>query len=441
VALVLLAGPAGAQDSHYWSIQYGPVAHLVGGQVIAGSRDLSATFYNPGALAMAEGGFLLSAQAVQRESLSATAVDTPALFDISTSHFGAAPSLLAGNLPRWLGKRGRLAWSFLTRQKFDLRLGQRVVDPLGPSVKSSTAETLFDQRVDESWGGLTYSRLLTDSTGLGVTWYVAYRGQRTRSELSAQALGSDASALSVLGVRDIDYGYSRTLAKLGWDWRSRDLELGITVTTPSLGLFATHGRASSTRSVSGVDVDGDGSPEPPVVQAQAAEDLAVHYRSSWAIGAGLAWQHGPTRIYASSEWYAPVARFTVLELPARDELPALPVDQQLRGVLNAGVGAEHRFESGVAVYGAFHTDFSAAVHDLSPNIAISDWNLYHVSAGAAFGIGGNRFTVGASWAFGSQKRAIESPLPAEYAAQVGLGTAFDARYTKLVLLLGFLFGG
>jgi len=41
-----------AQDSHYWSIQYGPVGQLVGGQVIGGVNDLSATYYNPGALGL-----------------------------------------------------------------------------------------------------------------------------------------------------------------------------------------------------------------------------------------------------------------------------------------------------------------------------------------------------------------------------------------------------
>jgi hypothetical protein len=441
LVLALVAGPAGAQDSNYWSIQYGPVAHLLGGQVVAGSRDLSSTFYNPGALALADrGSFLLSAESVQREWLSATPVSGDELFDTSTSRFGAAPSFVAGRLPRWLGKRTRLAWSLLTRQKLDLRLGRRLVDPLGSAVESSTAETLFDQRVDESWGGLTFSKRLGGSTGLGLTWYVAYRGQRTRSELSVQALGSDASALSVLGVDDIDYGHIRTLAKLGWDWRGRGLEVGLTVTTPSLGVLTTHGRASYTRSVSGLDADGDGRPDPPILQAQAAQDLDADYRTPWAVGGGLAWQHGSTRIYASSEWYAPVARFAVLELPARDELSARPVDQQLRGVLDAGVGVEHRLASGVALYGAFHTDFSAAVHDLSRNVALSDWDLYHVSAGASFGIGSNRFTLGASWAFGGRERPVDSPLLPEDAPGVGLDTTLDIRYTKVVFLLGFLFG-
>jgi hypothetical protein len=42
-ALVVCATAAAAQDADYWTLQYGPVGQLLGGQVIADSRSLSAT--------------------------------------------------------------------------------------------------------------------------------------------------------------------------------------------------------------------------------------------------------------------------------------------------------------------------------------------------------------------------------------------------------------
>src|SRR6185295_15316547 len=63
---------ARGQDTHYWSIQYGPVGQLVGGQLIGGATDLSATYYNPGALALRnESSYLLSTESFQLETLSA----------------------------------------------------------------------------------------------------------------------------------------------------------------------------------------------------------------------------------------------------------------------------------------------------------------------------------------------------------------------------------
>jgi hypothetical protein len=71
--LILLAHarPGRAQDTHYWSIQYGPVGQLVGGQLIGGVNDLSATYYNPGALVLRnESSYLLSTESFQWELVS-----------------------------------------------------------------------------------------------------------------------------------------------------------------------------------------------------------------------------------------------------------------------------------------------------------------------------------------------------------------------------------
>lgn len=55
-----------AQDSHYWTNQYGTDAQLLGGLVVGSTNDLSATYYNPGAIALtADERLVLSTQAVE----------------------------------------------------------------------------------------------------------------------------------------------------------------------------------------------------------------------------------------------------------------------------------------------------------------------------------------------------------------------------------------
>ncbi|HJN91846.1 MAG TPA: long-chain fatty acid transport protein, partial [Dehalococcoidia bacterium] len=53
VVLCCLAAPdtAAAQDSNYWTIQYGNRARLLGGSAVGSASDLSAVYYNPGRLA------------------------------------------------------------------------------------------------------------------------------------------------------------------------------------------------------------------------------------------------------------------------------------------------------------------------------------------------------------------------------------------------------
>ena len=130
------------------------------------------------------------------------------------------------------------------------------------------------------------------------------------------------------------------------------------------------------------------------------DELDSDYKSSWALGAGIARRGARTRLYASAEWYAPVGRFDVIQLP--EGTPgASGLTQQLTGVLNAGVGFEHVLTDDVSVYGAFHTDFSASEGSARQNVAISDWDLYHFSGGLSFRFRDNRFTLGASWARGN----------------------------------------
>jgi hypothetical protein len=443
VLLGIFAPSAGAQDTNYWALQYGPVGQLLGGQVIGSERSLSATYYNPGGLALEDGTtFLLSTESFLIESFDTAPAADVDVFDTSSTRLGAAPTLVAGSLPRsWLGDDTRLAWSFLTRQDLNSRLGERLTDPFGfePQGGGSASELYLDNRVNESWLGLTASRRLSDTLGAGGTLYGIYRGQRNRTEINAQALAPTIAAFSALAVTTYDYTHFRTLAKLGMAWERNDMRFGLNVTTPSLGLLGW-GSAGSTLSFIGVDADGDGVPDPPLLSSQTEDDLDATYKSSWAVGGGFAWYRGATRWHASAEWFAPVDRFTVLDLPQQDEDEQLILSQQLKSVVNFGLGLEHDFQNGTVVYGAAYTDFSASVGDPEINVAVSNWNLYHLSAGVQFRVISNRFTLGATYSFGSAGRPLSSGIPEEPLPGVGLADTLDVSYKRVVVLLGFLFG-
>ncbi len=434
-----LAPAALAQDSQYWTIQYGPVGQLVGGQLIGGVPDLSATFYNPGALSLRnESSYLLSTESVQWELVSTEARPGLEVLDASSSRVGAAPSLLAGVLPGWLGQDTRLAWSFLTRQKLELRLGNRLTNPVAGEGVRSAAESFFDQRVEEGWGGRTVAHSLSPSLGIGATWYGVYRGQRTRKELSFQAVSPDGASPSATGVGDFDYTHVRTLLKLGLAWRAAGWHAGVSLTTPGLGVYGK-GKAAYTISITGRDSNGDGSPDPPFLSTETREGLDADWRSPWAIGVGLSRRMNGTRLYASAEWFSAVGAYTVLET-AEGAPGTGSLHHQLRSVLNAGLGFEQVVSDGVSFYAAAHTDFSASPGPAASNVVISDWDLYHLSGGASFRVRGNRFTLGASWASGRKTRPLDLPIPPPELPGSGLEQEVAIRYSKLTFLLGFMFG-
>ena len=168
-----------------------------------------------------------------------------------------------------------------------MRLGQRVTDPIAQPGGQSAAETYFDQRLTENWAGLTLSRRLSESVGLGLTWYGVYRGQRTRSELTFQAVGPDAGSIAVLRrdrlrLRALSHAGQARPGLADGQWNA-----GISVTTPSLGAFGS-GKAGYTLSDDGQrQGTATVSPDPPTLDTDSAEDLATDYRSSWAVGVAL----------------------------------------------------------------------------------------------------------------------------------------------------------
>ena len=118
VFFVLLIGAreSRAQDSHYWRLQFGPRASLLGGAVIGSISDVSGTFYNPGALSVASDlSFALSLSVFERSSFRLEDGAGEGV-DLGATRSGLRPSMVAGVIKRNLFGRGSvLAYSALSR--------------------------------------------------------------------------------------------------------------------------------------------------------------------------------------------------------------------------------------------------------------------------------------------------------------------------------------
>lgn len=160
-----------AQDTHYWTHQYGTRATLLGGAVIGSPLDLSATYYNPGMLPLIDNPATILGARV----LEFTNIDIPNGggdgVNLDNGNVGLAPSMLAGRFKfGWL-KDNFLGYSIFSREKFKVRMDAhlevgREMLPSSSDLNNFVGDVRLNVKLNEVWWGLTWARKFVTQYGL-----------------------------------------------------------------------------------------------------------------------------------------------------------------------------------------------------------------------------------------------------------------------------------
>lgn len=447
LSLLALAGPAAAQDSHYWTNQYGSRATLLGGAVIGSVLDLSGTYYNPGGMSLIDKPqTLMAANVFQFPRVILKGAGDHSVPQYSFSP-GPAPSLLAGTVRLRGLRRHWFGYSLLSRQSVKLgasisETGVRDVLPGSPGPENYLTQFRLDERVSESWLGLTWSYRISGHIGAGVTQYVALRNHRAWTQELVETLSPGGELAMALGARQYRYIHFRALWKIGLAADFERLTLGLTLTTPSLGLGGW-GATGVNSSVAGLDLDGDGRQD-DFLAADYRDHLGVRYRTPLSVAAGITFKIQKVRAYWSTEWFARVRPYTVVDAPefaaqSSGEILSTDVTQELKAVFNWGAGLEWFYSARFKGYASFTTDASAKKAGSATNLSLTDWDIHHVVTGAEFALKKSSFTVGLGIAFGGREIDDRTAV----VAGQGIAGTWDPfeklrfRYTTYKLILGF----
>jgi hypothetical protein len=404
LALLALAAPARAQDSNYWSSAYGTRSQLLGGVVIGSPGDISSTFYNPGALALTHSAeLLLAGSAYQYQRVAVDDGSGPSKTLVSAS-FVTVPSLFAGEIP--ILDHDRLAYAFLTRRAMNMEMNRRSTTGAEAPIASpvfAAGELQLKQNLTDSWYGLTWSHKLSPNLGFGVSPFLTLRSQRTRAALLFE--GEDAGGRSAVlsQSREFDFMYWALLARLGLGGVRDSLTYGVTLTTPSAGLF---GGGSTNYNNTLVDQTGTiGN----VMGASYEDGLKAHHKSPLGAAAGASYGWGGTRVHAAIDWNAEIARYTVLESPSfvvhkpsGDSTVTVVITDRADAVFNWGLGIESRLSHTVTGFASYHTDLSGRNQGEAPSASITTWDLSDVALGVSWHVMRSDFALGVTSAFGSQ---------------------------------------
>lgn len=443
--LTLFPGAVTAQDAQYWTNDYGNRARLLGGAMVGSASDLSAVYYNPGRLALLESpeaflsGFVLS-----YDHLSLSSPIGPGE-GITSSRFNAAAALIAGELRfDWLGD-SHLAYSYMSRHSFDVRLKDELIleqpqRPDLPDLGLLAGNVSYETRLGEHWAGLTWAKPLGREFGIGISAFVAVRSQRARRNLDVQAVSDEGLAIVLGELRDYEYNAWRVLPKVGLGWERDRLSLGMSATAPGLRLFGSGDETLNVRLLGQRPLP-DGS-LPTAIAADYQEDLTANYNSPWSVAGGAAYEFsGGTRAHATAEWFAANRRTILSAEPFEPQTGGQAIDPSVRlamkSVLNVGLGVEHVFSDRLTGYGSFRTDFSGAEEPVPTETTFAIWDLFHLGAGIQATVNRSNFTLGLVYSYGSATRPL-GLVNADPDSESGI-LASDTKYSfsRLTLLLGF----
>jgi hypothetical protein len=438
-----------AQDSHYWTNQYGTRATLLGGTVIGSVLDLSGTYYNPGGLILLENPETLMAAKVFQYPVVTLVGGDLEFVPLHQRDPGPAPSLVAGTIRIRAARNHWLGYSYVSRQEVRLGLsvsstGRRDILPEVPGAEDYATQFRLDEKLTERWLGLTWSTKVADGIGFGVSQYFAIRTHRTSVQEVAEALTGEGHTGMALDSRQYQYRQVRAIWKIGLACDFNAVTLGLTLTTPSLSLIG-FGSTGLNSTLAALDVDGDGEADDHLA-ADFSNHLRATYRSPLSLAAGMTVKFRKVRLYTSLEWFAGQSPFTVLdseEFTAQSTGETLSTDvrHEAAPVLNWGVGWEWSYSSRFKGYASFTTDYSAKRPGTETNLSLTDWNIYHVVTGAEFAIKTWQLTAGLGFSFGARGVGWR-PEAFEQAGLVDLWDPFADlrfRYANYKAIIGFAF--
>jgi hypothetical protein len=426
-ALLALAWAAGAaaQDAHYWTYGYGPVGQLTEGTLVGGVEDLSAVYYNPGALALIdEPRFVVGLTSVELANIEVPGAAGEGL-DVDQLVFDIVPSMVAGHVGENHGEPDHFAFAFLSRHDSDWDMGYSRVHVSGASPEALGGFGRARQRLVEYWVGGTWSRRLSERLSVGLSPFFAYRAQRSRRALSREELTADEASAVFVG-RENEYNHLRLLAKAGIAWRPGRWELGANVTTPGAKLWG------NGKSVFNAVTTGDS--QPPVLSASTQKGLTSTYHAPWSVAAGATWRRRRGALHTTVEWFSSVAAYDILQpdpapVAGSSETVPLTYRGEADGVVCYGVGLEQHLGDRVVLYaGAAHNE-SAWVAERD---AFAAWDLTDFTGGLTFDTGRAKLAFGIGYAWGSK----ELPQPLLFAEGAAAAPTVEARFSRWTISVG-----
>ena len=411
-----------AQDNHYAWMQFGSRNSLLYNAGLSRFEDQSAVILNPATLSEAQtSSFNFNTNAVGfngirfKDGLGQG-------FTVRNSNMNILPSMASGVLkPKKDQKDFVLGYALYHTNTDNLKFANRAElkqdilnNTESPGAENYIAQYYLNTKLDEISVVAGAGWNLGEKLSLGVSQTFVYRSQSYRDNFSANVLPDRNAGATVDWVGssyDIDAEYWKvmTYTKLGLTARLDDWNIGMTVSTPTLGLF---GGGTMMADISLVNARLPANPTGPRRSYLANgrfEKLKVTYKNPLNLQFGASRRFGNTILYGGVSWHAAVKEYTVMtpgEAPflqpsTGDNVvytkDALRVWDSKRSVINASLAADVIIRPDYPLLLSVRNDNHYLVLDRAkPGFSMPKkaWNNYHLTIGTQRDFNRSQWVVG-----------------------------------------------
>lgn len=461
--LIFIGNRLQAQDTHYWTQQFGTRSALMGGAVLGNSDDNTMIYYNPAALGFLENASIsINANAYRIENIRVeNALGQGA--DFESGRLGSVP-LLAGGMLRTGNPKWKLGFAFVSPVDFRFKGIARVdgnfdlVDEAeSPGLEETVAETGITSQTSELIFALGVARQLDEHWSVGLSNLFTVRSHNYQRNYSTYIFLNDENrTLRGANVsQNTDYYNVRYALKLGIVYQNGPWNTGLTITTPSLNMFGNGTLASNIALRNIILNDG----EQPIsgVGTDRQAKLKTTYKSPFSVALGTNYEKGRSSIGLAIQYFSGFDIYNIMD-PAPGSFvrpielsPEIQSDAFLRlqsgaeSVLNAALGYEYQLNDSFSLLGSIRSDMSYYDDDINdgPGIksTISSWDLYHFTAGFTLDRENSSLSLGLLFSTGlrddyQQNGSFDPDDPDIF---IGSQTITEAKYSSFGILFGYTF--
>jgi len=423
--LVFMAGIGEAKSqlmNHYWTLNFNSESSLLSGAVVAGDAGNTSIYYNPATISEIEAGSNLS---------FATGLFSWGIYSyrnalgdgihINGVNFNVLPQFLSYSF-RANNSKFSFAVTAITRLKEDIKLNyynSQRINVLHEIEGKENYTTSFNYHLNyiDNWIGAAGSYQISDKFSLGVSLFVSIAQLNYSNGNSAVAFSPTDTlwvdsipnpSFVAEGTYEESYRFShvRLIGKLGLNYTTGNLRLGINLTTRSLSLFSMKQEAMRTQRISDITNPETGQFLHGYIITNGMVGNQLNTRLIYPLSLSLGFiyniRNDKNRLYFTMEYFARINPYQMVDAPIRDDITSsivydrleekdwLSVADASKDVINFAIGYRWRMNEKTVFMNGFRTDFNNVKNvnygylNQMNKINTTDFDIYHYSAGVQF---------------------------------------------------------